>query len=55
MTNNIILLALHVVCAVFWAMCSINTDKKSLRVPYVICTVCWSICIGVDIAMFALM
>lgn len=55
MTQNIILLVLHILCAVCSAACSIIADRKSSRISYVICTICWSICIGLDIAKFAFM
>ena len=55
MTKDIISLVLHILCAVCWAGGSIITDRTLLRIPYVICTIFWSICIGLDIAKFALM
>lgn len=55
MTREIILLVLHIFCALSWAGCSVITDQKSSRIAYIICTVCWSICVGIDIAQFTLM
>ena len=55
MTREIILLVLHILCAVSWAVCSIIAEQKSSRSLYIICTICWSICVGLDIAQLTLM
>lgn len=53
MNRDIIILILHIACAIIWAACSIMANIKSQKIMYAVCAALWGICVVLDIVKLA--